>query len=119
MKKEINELVVQCNRLYMSSHYWHWIVKNESQHNATAVFYEEFEDVLDSFVECAQGQYKFIVTIPSSLSLYTFAQKDGAMDETVAMCNKFIKQCDKEDLKNIAAELIEKINRLKYRFTLS
>lgn len=103
---------------------FHWQTKAYSRHNAFADIRDEFEGLMDDFIEQAMGQYgRFDLSDESNtLQLANITDlKPDSMAETI--CNALVQLSEEIDPKdtnllNIRDEMLGLMQKLKYLLTL-
>jgi hypothetical protein len=114
---KFNQLVNNIVILLTSSYYWHWMTTSHAEHITLREFYENLGELVDRLAEAGQGNYGKRLMIPTSISLLPYGQLSKSLLEYKNQLNKYIMDCNSEDIKNILAETIELINSQIYKNT--
>jgi DNA-binding ferritin-like protein len=102
---------------------FHWQTTSYAQHKAFGKAYEEFDDLIDTFVEVYTGKYgRTKASVRYTIELDNLSSDYGQfIDEFIAYLNSLTSELSAEDtdLLNIRDEMLAVLHRLKYLLTLS
>ena len=102
----------------------HWQTKGIARHEAFGNFYEDLTDLIDDFVEQAMGKYgRFVLDNETdTIKLVNLSDIDveAIVDTTRKALVQFTDQFDAEDtdLLNLRDEILGKLNKYAYLFTM-
>lgn len=109
---------------------FHWQTNKYGAHKALDRFYNNFGDLVDSFIETYQGKYGRIYLGDDEgedvkIDLFDYEGIDGIRENFIPPIRKILDQTnnmlDEEndgDLMNIRDEMLEELNTLDYLLTL-
>jgi hypothetical protein len=113
-KELLGEFVMRCFQARTDTHVAHLLTDSYATHKALNKFYDAIIDLADSFAEAAQGRLGMLdyVEVPSC-GCY------GKPDKIVRDLRDWVEDAcgdiEAEDLKNIAAEVVELCNSTLYK----
>ena len=113
----IEQLIARVFAVRNATHIAHWKTKSFSEHMALGDFYDGVIDIVDSLVECYQGNFGIIGTVP--LTNLTGDTLKTLEQDVVWIANNREKICGEVDaLENIVDELtalyLKTIYKLKH-----
>lgn len=102
---------------------FHWQTKKYSSHKSSDSYLETFADLMDKYVEVAQGIYgKLVINkittsskIPNDDDINIYI--DEYIDKLRSLSSKMVK--NNKDLDNIFADMLININQFKYLLTFA
>jgi DNA-binding ferritin-like protein len=103
---------------------FHWQTDSYAQHKAFGKAYEEFDDLIDTFVETYIGKYgKVKAKLTYNIELDNLTDNymtyiDDYITYLISLNNELDSSKD-SDLLNIRDEMLAVLNRLKYLLSLS
>lgn len=117
---KIEDFILLIESSYTNARIYHWNSDSYSVHKATENYYEAIRDLIDKLVEVAQGRFGMKYSfegeiIISNLSVITYFSQ--LSHQVTLMVEKLFKEY--KDLENIALEILEEVNKMRYLLTLS
>lgn len=117
-QKIVQNLLTVSNQLK----YYHWATNSYARHKALGGAYDDFNELMDEFVEILLGKYgKNLPTINVVIHAKSELEMCAAIEEICNYLSNELPQVLNEndtDLLNIRDEMLAVMNRLKYLFTL-
>lgn len=116
---ELKDFILLIKSSEVNAHIYHWSTNSFAAHKALEGYYENIRSIIDNFVEVAQGKFDLKFNIQGEI---TVSDKDPIeyfyqLKEVVTQFIKY-KLSDFPDLENIAAGILEEINKLNYLLKL-
>jgi hypothetical protein len=101
--------------------FFHWQTTSYARHKAYGKTYDNFTELMDTFVEVMMGKYGRVPALP--MKVYNRNEKDCMtfIDETIAILlnlSTILSPSTDTDLLNIRDEMVSEFNKLKYLLTL-
>ncbi len=117
---KIEDFIILIKSSEVNAHFYHWNTITYSTHKALEDYYTSIRELVDKLVETAQGKFgmrynlvgKMITASDLSVENY-FGQLSHQSQIMVDVLFR-----DYKDLENIAIEIVEEINKLRYLLTL-
>ncbi|MCF8339777.1 MAG: hypothetical protein K9I82_02295 [Chitinophagaceae bacterium] len=119
-----SEIILELVKIQTQFRFLHWQTKSYAKHIAYGEFYENLDDLIDTYVEVCMGKHgrpdfqeEFSLLFKD---IKTFSLQDLLDDSTnfiVGISDKLDAKKD-TDLLNIKDEILAEINKLKYLVTL-
>lgn len=123
MSDSISSFVDFCTTLQIIVKLYHWNTESFARHKATDAFGTELGGILDRFVETYIGKYNIKPNIAQLTINSKWLTDDGIVEclkhtkDTLMQMDTLFKITDSE-LLNIKDELLEKVDKTLYLFTL-
>ena len=114
MSYTVQEFVLCLLHAVTNTHILHLQSRSYSEHMALGSFYEELEDLTDSYVEAYQGKYGLIENYPSQYELPSPPiEYLVSLNDYVYQARKVLKQ--DSELQNITDEIVALIDGTLYK----
>jgi len=117
---KIEDFILLIKSSELNAHFYHWSTTSYAIHKALEGYYEAIRDLIDEFVEVAQGKFGITYDFStkqiniSDLSLSTYFSE--LSHQAGIMVDYLLR--DYKDLENIGLEIVAEINKLRYLLSL-
>jgi len=121
METNMHEVASKLVEIQNQLKFFHWQTTSYARHKAYGKTYDNFTDLMDTFVEVMMGKYGRVPALP--MKVYNRNEKDCMtfIDETIAyllLLSNSLNPTTDTDLLNIRDEMVAEFNKLKYLLTL-
>lgn len=117
---KIEDFIVLIKSSEVNAHFYHWNTISYATHTALGEYYEAINGLLDKLVETAQGKFGMRYNLTNktiTISDLSVENYFGQLSHQSQIMVDYLFR-DYADLENIALEIVEEINKLRYLLTL-
>jgi DNA-binding ferritin-like protein len=117
---KIEDFILLIKSSEVNAHIYHWNTDSFAAHKALEGYYEAARDLVDKLTEVAQGRFATKFELKGSIDISELdyiTYFSNLSSQTELMINSLFKEY--KDLENIALEILEEINKIRYLLTLS